>query len=69
MHGRIGRLSVAQLTDRSGETPLAYGAIRERSFAARVTTGLDQVLGASAGRKHFGARRLSRSGLADPSNV
>jgi len=32
-------------------------------------TGLDQVLGASAGLKHFGARRLGRSGLADPSNV
>lgn len=28
-------------------------------------TGLDQVLGASAGLKHFGARRLGRSGLAD----
>ena len=29
-------------------------------------TGLDQVLGASAGLKHFGTRRLGRSGLADP---
>ena len=28
-------------------------------------TGLDQVLGASAGLKHFGTRRLGRSGLAD----
>lgn len=32
-------------------------------------TGLDQVLGASAGLKHFGVRRLGRSGLADSSNV
>ena len=32
-------------------------------------TGLDQVLGASAGLKHFGTRRLGRSGLADPNNV
>ena len=32
-------------------------------------TGLDQVLGASAGLKHFGARRLGRSGLADPEKV
>jgi esterase/lipase superfamily enzyme len=36
-------------------------------------TGLDQVLGASAGLKHFGKRRLGRSGLdrtvAEPDNV
>jgi esterase/lipase superfamily enzyme len=32
-------------------------------------TGLDQVLGASAGLKHFGTRRLGRSGLADGNNV
>lgn len=32
-------------------------------------TGLDNVLGASAGLKHFGKRRLGRSGLADPNNV
>jgi hypothetical protein len=32
-------------------------------------TGLDEVLGASAGLKHFGKRRLGRSGLADPKNV
>ncbi len=32
-------------------------------------TGLDQVLGASAGLKHFGTRRLGRSGLANPMNV
>lgn len=32
-------------------------------------TGLDEVLGASAGLKHFGKRRLGRSGLADPSSV
>jgi esterase/lipase superfamily enzyme len=32
-------------------------------------TGLDQVLGASAGLKHFGTRRLGRSGLADSSTV
>jgi hypothetical protein len=28
-------------------------------------TGLDDVLGASAGLKHFGKRRLGRSGLED----
>ena len=32
-------------------------------------TGLDQVLGASAGLKHFGTRRLGRSGLSDKSTV
>lgn len=36
-------------------------------------TGLDQVLGASAGLKHFGKRRLGRSGLdrtvSEPDNV
>jgi esterase/lipase superfamily enzyme len=32
-------------------------------------TGLDNVLGASAGLKHFGKRRLGRSGLADRKNV
>jgi len=32
-------------------------------------TGLDQVLGASAGLKHFGTRRLGRSGLADRDDV
>jgi len=32
-------------------------------------TGLDQVLGASAGLKHFGARRLGRSGLANEDKV
>lgn len=32
-------------------------------------SGLDQVLGASAGLKHFGTRRLGRSGLADPSRT
>ena len=32
-------------------------------------TGLDQVLGASAGLKHFGTRRLGRSGLADRTAV
>ena len=32
-------------------------------------TGLDQVLGASAGLKHFGTRRLGRSGLADRDTV
>ncbi|MGH8512368.1 MAG: alpha/beta hydrolase [Gammaproteobacteria bacterium] len=32
-------------------------------------TGLDQVLGASAGLKHFGTRRLGRSGLADRDKV
>jgi len=32
-------------------------------------TGLDQVLGASAGLKHFGKRRLGRSGLADRTTV
>lgn len=32
-------------------------------------TGLDQVLGASAGLKHFGTRRLGRTGLADRDSV
>ena len=32
-------------------------------------SGLDAVLGASAGLKHFGTRRLGRSGLADRSKV
>jgi esterase/lipase superfamily enzyme len=32
-------------------------------------TGLDDTLGASAGLKHFGKRRLGRSGLADPDSV
>lgn len=32
-------------------------------------SGLDQVLGASAGLKHFGTRRLGRSGLADRADV
>lgn len=32
-------------------------------------SGLDQVLGASAGLKHFGTRRLGRSGLADRNTV
>lgn len=36
---------------------------------AGLYTGLDQVLGASAGLKHFGTRRLGRSGLADRNNV
>jgi esterase/lipase superfamily enzyme len=38
----------------------------------RITTpysGLDTVLGASAGLKHFGTRRLGRSGLRDASAV
>ena len=38
----------------------------------RVTslyTGLDSVLGVSAGLKHFGKRRLGRSGLDDPTDV
>jgi esterase/lipase superfamily enzyme len=36
---------------------------------AALYTGLDSVLGMSAGLKHFGTRRLGRSGLADPNNV
>jgi esterase/lipase superfamily enzyme len=32
-------------------------------------TGLDDTLGASAGLKHFGKRRLGRSGLANRDNV
>jgi esterase/lipase superfamily enzyme len=36
---------------------------------AALYTGLDSVLGMSAGLKHFGTRRLGRSGLADPKNV
>jgi hypothetical protein len=34
-----------------------------------VYTGLDPILGASAGLKHFGKRRLGRSGLADSTDV
>ena len=36
---------------------------------AALYTGLDSVLGMSAGLKHFGTRRLGRSGLADPTSV
>jgi esterase/lipase superfamily enzyme len=36
---------------------------------AALYTGLDSVLGMSAGLKHFGTRRLGRSGLADPTKV
>jgi hypothetical protein len=36
---------------------------------AALYTGLDPVLGMSAGLKHFGTRRLGRSGLADSRNV
>jgi esterase/lipase superfamily enzyme len=36
---------------------------------ASLYSGLDSVLGASAGLKHFGKRRLGRSGLSEPANV
>lgn len=36
---------------------------------AALYSGLDSVLGASAGLKHFGTRRLGRSGLANPEDV
>ena len=36
---------------------------------AALYTGLDDVLGASAGLKHFGKRRLGRSGLDDRDDV
>ena len=36
---------------------------------AALYTGLDSVLGMSAGLKHFGTRRLGRSGLADRNKV
>ena len=36
---------------------------------AALYTGRDPVLGMSAGLKHFGTRRLGRSGLADRGNV
>lgn len=36
---------------------------------AALYTGLDSVLGASAGLKHFGTRRLGRSGLANRCDV
>ena len=36
---------------------------------AALYSGLDPVLGASAGLKHFGKRRLGRSGLADRNKV
>lgn len=36
---------------------------------AGLFSGLDAILGASAGLKHFGIRRLGRSGLADRTTV
>jgi esterase/lipase superfamily enzyme len=54
--------------DKPGDTEGALMA----NLCYRVSalyTGLDQVLGASAGLKHFGTRRLGRSGLADDKNV
>ncbi len=36
---------------------------------AALYTGLDSVLGMSAGLKHFGTRRLGRSGLSDRTKV
>ena len=36
---------------------------------AALYTGLDSVLGMSAGLKHFGTRRIGRSGLSDRNNV
>ncbi|SUS08514.1 conserved hypothetical protein [uncultured Defluviicoccus sp.] len=36
---------------------------------AALYSGTDQVLGASAGLKHFGTRRLGRSGLSDRTTV
>jgi len=36
---------------------------------AALYTGLDSVLGMSAGLKHFGTRRLGRSGLGNPLDV
>ncbi len=36
---------------------------------AGLYTGLDDTLGASAGLKHFGTRRLGRSGIADRNDV
>ena len=55
--------------DKSDGDALANLTYRVTAFY----TGLDQVLGASAGLKHFGKRRLGRSGLdrtvEEPDNV
>jgi esterase/lipase superfamily enzyme len=55
-----------------GETVSNTGGEGIANLTYRVTalySGLDAVLGVSAGLKHFGKRRLGRSGLNDPSRV
>ena len=61
---------------RSGETIDKSDGDALANLTYRITalyTGLDQVLGLSAGLKHFGKRRLGRSGLdrdvREPDNV
>jgi esterase/lipase superfamily enzyme len=61
---------------KSGETVDKSDGDALANLTYRITalyTGLDQVLGLSAGLKHFGKRRLGRSGLdlsvAEPDNV
>ena len=54
------------------DQPLESDGQLMTNLCYRITaaySGLDNVLGASAGLKHFGKRRLGRSGLADASQV
>jgi esterase/lipase superfamily enzyme len=56
----------------SGETVDGSDGDAIANLSYRVTalySGRDPVLGLSAGLKHFGKRRLGRSGLADPAMV
>jgi esterase/lipase superfamily enzyme len=56
----------------SGETVDGSDGDAIANLSYRVTalySGRDPVLGLSAGLKHFGKRRLGRSGLADPTGV
>ncbi|HUO08581.1 MAG TPA: alpha/beta hydrolase [Phycisphaerae bacterium] len=55
-----------------GETVTNTGGEGIANLTYRVTalySGLDAVLGVSASLKHFGKRRLGRSGLNDPTRV
>jgi len=57
---------------KSGETVDKSDGDAIANLTYRVTvlySGVDEVLGLSAGLKHFGKRRLGRSGLDDPAAV
>jgi esterase/lipase superfamily enzyme len=56
-----------QTTQKEGEDGSLMANLCYRISA--LYTGLDDVLGASAGLKHFGKRRLGRSGLEDRNQV